>query len=206
MSKRSKVEDAESERSCYPALTVVMLVCRRSPQVDTIHVVASTISSFICSIGVTWTLETASRCVFVRLLGQIGQNEWVGVNNRFRRKRLKHAISDLFGYYSNATVETLEWWLTRYLPERFDALVGYVFQYAVNNNRLDVIQWLHAQGKLILNGTLTEDDIDVFCCCPEIAYWLHEHADGFGLKLSLSLCTYGIFPFPSMGDRAQGPI
>lgn len=192
MSKHLK-EGAELDLSDDPPLTAAALVCTR--HFATFPIVASTISAFTSSILTSWTLETASRSGFFRLLDRIGKNEWADVNQHFRQKRLDHAISDFFDHSSKATVDTLEWWLTQYSPEQYDASVGCLFQHAVSKSRLDVIQWLHAHDKLVLNDTVTKDDVDVFCSSPEIAYWLHKYADGFGLKLSLSCCTEGNFPF-----------
>lgn len=176
MSKRIKREgSASAARSAFPqqhtalSLTAVALVCKGNAAATALPHVASLIDAFAGIISPKWTLETASDRGLLRLLDRLLAQEWAGVSKFFRDNRFKHAVERAA---SSASLDVLNWWMTKYLPDHED---DWVVDAALRPDamRAEVLQWLFEQGKLPKRHR--EWRVKRICYLPEVVYWISEH-------------------------------
>lgn len=150
-------------------LTAVRLVCTRLPaSVAALKHVVIKVDAFL--LPSQWSLESASRLGFVRLLDRLLTLEWPGFNAKCREIRLKSAVQAALNDRYDVCV--LEWWLKRYMPGQTALFpLHRVFEIAIQHAQLPVLDWLYQETK----GELPELVLSYSCSDPEVVIWLHEH-------------------------------
>lgn len=166
--KRRKTEEISCSTRSRELLLVVQRLRDASPSVYMLQHVWTRMDEFLFADGRHWTLETASAAESVCLLDLLKRLEWSDLNGSFRAKRFDAAIETAV---QTGPIQVLEWWLTRYMPERARTAIPRMLQFACKWHRVDVLQWMHQQGRFdMLDGR-----VDVVCASREIADWVFEH-------------------------------
>lgn len=145
-------------------LASVAAACSRAPrQVSALDHVTELISDFLCDVPSRWTLESASDAGLVRLMDEIVKTEWPGVGSAFRLARFQRAIQV---YAESGSVDVLQWWVTKYLPDQDVWLT--IFRVAAYFGNLNVLKWIQAHDRIPAGG------IAVACVEPRTVRWLQE--------------------------------
>lgn len=163
----------------------VVLVCDARACVAALPHVAQAIDSFLDSSVDKWTLERASKRGFVRLLHRLKQQESPQVSAGFREERFKAAIRVAV---RDGNVASLHWWMTTYLPRKYEDLV---LEYAIQHEQVDILAYLWQHNALSIHDW--DWSKAVSCGKPAFAYWLHDHISG--VALSLHTNEYSDFEF-----------
>lgn len=169
--------DRDQDRDCSRVLTAVELVITASPCLSALRHVAVQVDSYLFPSA--WTLEKASELGDLRLLDRLLPLEWSGVSDYFREQRMGAAINQATNFSSPEGV--LQWWMTRYLPGR----EADVTSCALQAGDVETLEWLRLQGTLPMDAK----QLNGFqpCYLPDIAHWMHDHAQNARLKLNLAV-------------------
>lgn len=149
-------------------LTAVRLVCTRlPPSLAALLYVPVKVDAFL--LPSLWSLESASKLGFVRLLDRLLKLEWPGFNSECRAIRLTQTVEDAMDYEYN--VHVLEWWLTRYMPDQTVFPLARVLKRAIQRSQFPVLEWLHKETK----GELPHLSEPLLSTDPDVVAWLLDH-------------------------------
>lgn len=190
MSKRMRFDSSADLSHTFAVVTPVKVVCGSYTAIAALPHVSRTVDAYLHDLWSTWTLESASEAGIVSILNRLLAQEWTGVSRSFREKRFENAFTNFF-QRNYSQVHVLSWWTSVYFPTLDPAvIIPRMVQQAIEFNKLDVLEWLHDQGKLALHLSL-EGSEWISCQYPQIVYWLHEHARGIVTTLVLHDDYYG---------------
>lgn len=151
-------------------LTAVPLVCATQPSVAALPHVQYKISVLLFRVDTSaWTLESASKRGFERLLNHLLTKEWPEFDQECRQKRLQQAVRN--AVENKYDVSVLEWWLTLYMPGQQSVRMIDVMALAVKYAQIPVLEWLHQE----LQGELPHLNEMIECNDPETVIWLYTH-------------------------------
>lgn len=162
-------------------LTAVVRVCDSNPRVAIACDVAHIIDAFLCFRFSHWSLESAAKRGFPRLMDRLLEREWSGFNRQWREMRLCHGINKAIrrGY----DIQVMEWWFRRYIPDQDLFPIAAVYEIAIRNVNISVLEWVYQETR----GDLPRIKRSVSIYFPDTLAWLLDHGDRYSCNW-LSLC------------------
>lgn len=118
------------------------------------------------------------------LLDFLATQEWTDVPQQFRELRFDHNVRSAA---SEGHPAVLEWWMTKYMPERAASAHSIVFKIACGSHRVNVLKWLHKTGKM--ERDFLHKKFEFICKSLDLARWLHQYTIGVAMKLSVAHCA-----------------
>lgn len=157
-------------------LTAVRLVCDAYEQSIALPHVALKIDGFLWATGSQWTMETASRYGFLRLMNRRLKSDWPYYSREQREGRLYHAIKAAVCRGYDPLV--VEWWFKTYMPDQDVLTMATVYKLAFRHTRLPALAWARQELKEDLPSP-------EYCESPDTAALLLSRGDYSCTRLSL---------------------
>lgn len=157
-----------SSTSSTPAeLTAIAVVGRAYPRFASLDHAVKCVEEFTGEYTGKWTLESASKAGFVRLLHVLSAQEWPALGNEFRKARGLYAAKSAV---KAGDLEVLRWWVDMYLPGLHVDMMD-LFRVAAEFGHVHILTWL-TNSELVQN---CQDPICITRNYEEAARWLHQH-------------------------------
>lgn len=155
-----------SSTSCTPAvLTAVAVVGRAYPRFASLDHAVKCVEEFKGEYTCKWTLESASKAGFVRLLRVLGEQE---CGDEFRKARGLYAAESAV---KAGNLEVLHWWLGTYLSGLQVNMMD-LFRVAAEFGQVHILAWISTNSE---QQQKYQDPIRITRNYQEVAYWFHQH-------------------------------
>lgn len=167
--------------------TAVGLVCRSQPQVDALPHVAPAIAAYVGLLSADWTIERAAAERLPYLLDRLLAQEAPDLGHFFRSERFDNGVECAA---RDGSVEILNWWTTKYMPNQ-SLYASRIADAAAKNGHVNVLQWLRERDQFPSSG------LQRICSdWPHVLYWLRDQGIGVFVNVCLDAAAKaGDLPF-----------